>query len=136
MVYIFLQHLQDAFNDLYGFSGLSYCLQKNMWLLFLGVLYIFYDQHIQVWKNGRHFANIFKCIFLIEKKRVEMCPKGFIWQKDSIGPGNGLVSYRQQAITWTIADPELQCNMVSLGQNELIPVRFILVWFVVSTFEY
>ena len=33
---------------------------------------------------------------------------------------------RQQAITWTSVDQDLQCHMVSLGPNELICILYMI----------
>ena len=73
-------------------------------------------------QNGRNFPDdIFKCIFVNEEFCIliqisrKFVPKG-------IGSGNGLVSNRRQAITWTNADPVLRRIYTSLGGDELMEI--------------
>ena len=57
------------------------------------------------------------CCILIPLKCV---PKGLINKKGSIDSDNGLLSNRQQAITWTNVDEILRHHMASLCHNEII----------------
>ena len=59
-------------------------------------------------QNGRHFADIFKCIFFNEnvliliKISLKFIPKGPINNIPAfIGSDNGMVPTRRQAIIWT-----------------------------------
>ena len=76
-------------------------------------------------QNGRHFTDIFKCIFINKKccisiwVSLKFVPKGLI-DNVSIGSGNGLAPNRWQAITWSNADPFHWCIYVTLGVDELI----------------
>ena len=84
-------------------------------------------------QNGHHFADIFKCIFLNDSIRIaikisqKFVSVGSDWQEVSIGSGNGLAPNRQQAITWTNADPVHWCIYiyiyVGLGGDELNTLR-------------
>ena len=55
---------------------------------------------------------------------TEVGSQGSNWQYVGIGLGNGLVPNRQQAITWTNADPIHWCIYAALGGDELIGITW------------
>ena len=81
-------------------------------------------------QNGRHFADMFKCIFsyedccILTETSLEFMPKGPV--KASIGSDNGLAPNRRQAIIWTNADPIHRCIYVALGGDELTQKGFVI----------
>ena len=69
-----------------------------------------------------------------------ICSYGSNWQKVAIGPGNALLTNRQQAITSTKADLVHWCMYSALGEDELrdtswpVKVKYVFA-FVRSVFD-
>ena len=85
----------------------------------------------------------------IDSDLTGICSYGSNWQKVAIGPGNALLTNRQQAITSTKADLVHWCMYSALGEDELrdtywpvkvkyvfafvrsvISVRYVISWYI------